>query len=244
MELNKHVILITGGTSGIGLELVKRFYKLDNQLIVVSSNGKKLEELQQKFPGIITKICHLGKREEVQHLVEDCLQHHPDIDMLVNNAGVQYNYDFKTEKKAQEKIEQEIEINLISPLLLTYGLLPLLLNKSTAALINVSSALALTPKKSAPVYCATKAGIHIGTKALRYQLENTSVKVFEIIPPLVDTPMTFGREAAKISPQKLVKEFIEDFKDNVFESNIGKTKMLRLIQRISPVMADRILKNG
>ncbi|MBD1434597.1 hypothetical protein H8B06_17360 [Sphingobacterium sp. DN00404] len=91
------------------------------------------------------------------------------------------------------------------------------------------------------VYCRTKADIHIFSKSLRYQLDK--VKVFEIIPPLVDTEMTKDRGKGKISPQKLVEEFIQAFKNNRYEVNIHKVKLLRAINRISPQLADKIMKD-
>jgi short-subunit dehydrogenase involved in D-alanine esterification of teichoic acids len=86
--------------------------------------------------------------------------------------------------------------------------------------------------------------VHNFTKALRYQLETTEIKVFEILPPLIDTPMTEGRGKNKISPEQLVREFIRDFKNDRYESYIGKTKLLKLVSRLSPKLADQILKNG
>lgn len=127
---------------------------------------------------------------------------------------------------------------------LIYGLLPLLTTKLNAAIVNISSGLAFAPKKTAPIYCATKSAIHNATKALRYQLETATVKVFEIIPPLVDTPMTEERGKGKILPKQLVDEFIKNFSNDKFESNIGKIKLFRFIQRIFPKLADSILKNG
>ncbi|MBD0259319.1 MAG: SDR family NAD(P)-dependent oxidoreductase, partial [Cytophagales bacterium] len=102
----------------------------------------------------------------------------------------------------------------------------------------------LVPKKWAPVYCGTKAGLHLFTKALRYQLEGSPVKVFEIIPPVVDTPMTAGRGRNKISPAQLVDEFVRAFANDRPEVNVGKVKMLRLLNRLWPSLADRIMKNG
>ena len=94
----------------------------------------------------------------------------------------------------------------------------------------------------APVYCGTKAGIHIFAKALRYQL--VKVKVFEIIPPLVDTNMTKGRGNGKIIAEQLVDEFIKSFEKNNYEINIGKVKLLKFINRIFPSLAEKIMKNG
>jgi len=244
MNINKNVILITGGTSGIGLELVKQLYELDNKLIVTSSNYDNLVKLKSNFPNISIIKCDLGIPSDVRLLVETCQNDFKNINVLINNAGIQNNYQWLEEKYGFEKIESEIQVNFTSPMQLIYGLLPILMSKESSAIVNVSSGLAFAPKKSAPIYCATKAAIHNGTKALRYQFEKTNIKVFEIIPPLVDTSMTEGRGKGKISPKQLVDEFIINFKRDKFESNIGKTKLLRFIQRISPKIADRILKNG
>jgi short-subunit dehydrogenase involved in D-alanine esterification of teichoic acids len=243
MQANNNVILLTGGTSGIGLEMVKQFYELGNKLTVTSSNQSNLDSLKIEFPGIATLVCDLGDSLSVRHLIDKCLTEHSDINIIINNAGIQNNYTWIEEKDGYNKIENEIRVNFISPMQIIYGLLPLLTTKQHSAVVNVSSGLAFAPKKSAPIYCATKSAIHNGTKALRYQLENTTVKVFEIIPPLVDTRMTEGRGKGKISPKQLVDEFIANLKSDNFESNIGKTKLLRFVQRISPQLAERILKN-
>lgn len=244
MQLNNNTILLTGGTSGIGLELLRKFYELGNKLIVTSSNPEKLNMLHKEFPRVSTVVCDLGDPKSVRKLLEHCLNTYPEINILVNNAGIQYNYNWLNEEDGFHKISKEIRINFTSPMHLTYGMLPQLSKKKDAAIINVSSALAFHPKRSAPVYCASKAALHNASKALRYQLKDSSVKVFEIIPPLVDTPMTVGRGSGKISPKQLVDEFITNFKRNKYESNIGKTKLLRLIGRIFPKAADSILKNG
>lgn len=244
MQLNNNVILITGGTSGIGLELVRQLYEFDNKLIICSSNQVNLNNLKIKFPNISTLNCNLADSLSVRTLIDTCLAEYSDINIVINNAGIQYNYSWMEEKDGYSKIENEIKINFTSPMHIIYGLLPILMSKQNSAIVNLSSGLAFAPKKSAPIYCATKSAIHNGTKALRYQLETTSVKVFEIIPPLVETPMTEGRGKGKITPKQLVDEFKRNFENEKFESNIGKTKLLRFLQRISPKLADKLLKNG
>jgi uncharacterized oxidoreductase len=243
MQLNNNTILITGGTSGIGLELVKRFYELGNQIIVTSSNQINLDNLKNQFPKISTIQCDLGDTESVQKLIQNRLQNH-EINIIINNAGIQNNYNWFEEKDGFAKIQNEITINYTSPMLLIYGLLPILNSQPSSAIINISSGLAFAPKTSAPIYCGIKSAIHNSTKAIRYQLENTNIKVFEIIPPLVDTAMTKGRGSGKITPKQLVDEFMTNLKNDKFESNIGKTKYFRLLQRILPKLADKILKNG
>ena len=244
MNLSNNTILITGGTSGIGQELLRQFYSLNNKIIVASSNPENLNNLRTEFPHVSTVVCDLGNTKSVRELLGHCLNTYPELNILINNAGIQYNYNWHEEEDGFYKISRELKINLTSPLYLIYGLLPLLIKQKESAVINVSSALAFHPKKSAPVYCASKAALHNATKALRYQLKGSPVKVFEIIPPLVDTPMTAGRGSGKLTPKELVDEFMPNFKRNKYESYIGKSKILRLLARFSPRIADNMLKNG
>lgn len=244
MKLTANTILITGGSSGIGLALAKTFYQLGNKVIIAARNIEKLNDVKTQFPEIEIFQCDLTKQTAIDELIIFIEQHHPNLNILFNNAAIQYNYDFLHEQNIINKVDYEVSANLTSTIKLCGLLLPTLLKNKNAAIINVSSGLAISPKKSAPVYCATKAAIHNFTKALRYQMEATDLKVFEILPPIVETPMTEGRGKSKISAEQLVNEFIKDFKKNKEESYIGKSKLLKLISRIFPNLADRILKNG
>ncbi|MCU0449106.1 MAG: SDR family NAD(P)-dependent oxidoreductase [Bernardetiaceae bacterium] len=200
MRLQGNKILITGATSGIGRVMAIRFLSLDNQVIAVGRNATQLARLQLEHPQLVTYRCDLAVLTEREKLAAFVDQHHPDLNVLVNNAGVQYNYEL-TEADVL-RIAEEIEINLTAPLQLAALLLPQLRRQPAAAIVNVSSGLGLVPKRSAPVYCATKAGLHLFSKALGYQLAATQVRVMEVIPPLVDTPMTAGRGTGKISPER------------------------------------------
>ena len=175
MKLSGHTILLTGGTSGIGRELLRQFYDQGNRMIVASRNSEKLNSLQVDFPRLITMVCDLSDHKSVRNLLEHCLNTYPEINILINNAGIQYNYSWLEEEDGFHKISKELRVNLISPMHLVYGLLPRLSRHREAAIINVGSALAFHPKQSAPVYCASKAGIHNFSKSLRYQLKDSSV---------------------------------------------------------------------
>src|SRR5690554_7143987 len=240
MKVHKNKILITGATAGIGEALLQKFLDLDNEIIAVGRNESKLEALAKADKRVIPFKCDISKQEALEQLILFIEQEHTDLNILINNAGIQYNYNFDNEHQLLHKVEQEINVNLLAPLKLITLLLPTLQLNDNAAIVNISSGLAIVPKAQAPVYCGTKAAIHIFSKALRYQLDK--VKVFEIIPPLVDTEMTKDRGKGKISPQKLVDEFIKAFKNNKYEVNIHKVRLLRIINRISPKMADRIMK--
>lgn len=235
-----NTVLITGGSSGIGLALARKFLQAQNTVIITGRNAQKLADVKQMFPDVITEVADLNDFNALQKLVN----RYPNVNILINNAGIQYNYDFVNPEIATELIETELQTNLIAPLQLIKLMLPHLITKPKAAIVNVSSGLGLVPKQTAPVYCASKAGLHIATKALRWQLETTPIKVFEIIAPLVDTPMTQGRGKGKISPEALVDEFWNDFTRDRYEIKIGKTKLLFFLQRWFPQVAEKILRPG
>lgn len=240
MQLEGHKILITGATSGIGEALLRKFLALDNQVIAVGRNTDKLRELASSDPRIFSFNCDVSRSQDLERLTDFVKLNHSDTNILINNAGIQFNYHFEEEEDMLEKIEYEVAVNLLAPLKLITLLLPILQKNENPAIANISSGLAIVPKSQAPVYCGTKAGIHIFTKALRSQLNK--VKIFEIIPPVVDTAMTAGRSGGKISANQLVEEFIKAFENDRYEVNIANVKLLRIIHRISPGLADRIMR--
>lgn len=244
MNTSGNIVLITGGSSGIGLAMAVRFLSIGNRVIITGRDQNKLNLVKTRYPELDVFACDLANQQDLERLVEFVHAKYSGLNLLVNNAGVQFNYEFQEGAFLSDKIEYEVAVNLIAPMKLTAYLLPLLLQNGKGAIINVSSALFMSPKKLASVYCATKSGIHSFTKTLRYQLATTEIKVFEIIPPLVATRMTEGRGKAKITPEELVDEFLRDFQRDKFESFIGKSNYLRLINRISPALADRLMKNA
>ncbi len=241
MELTKNKVLITGGNKGIGLALAKKFLTLGNQVIITGRNEKDLVNAKRDFPQLFTFKCDLANQEGLDKLSLYIQNIHSDTNILINNAGVQFNYMLMDEPQTLNKIEYEININLIAPLKLTTMLLPILDANKNAAIVNVSSALAMVPKTTAPIYSASKSGIQNFSIGLRQQLDK--IKVFEIIPALVDTEMTKGRGKGKMAPETLANEFIKAFERNKYEVSIGKVKLLRLVNWISPKLASRII-NG
>ena len=244
MNLKDNKILITGATSGIGYAMTHKFLELNNEVIAVGRNKEALEKIQQQFSNVHTFYCDLSRSESLNDLVSYISTHHANLNILINNAGIQYNYSFFEDSRAYTKAEHEIRVNLLAPLELIAGLSPIIQKNTNSAIVNISSGLGLVPKMSAPVYCGTKAAIHIFSQALRHQAAVFGLKIFEIIPSLVDTPMTLGRGKDKISPEQLVDEFIRAFKQNRYEVNIGKIKLLTFINRISPGLAQSIMKGG
>jgi short-subunit dehydrogenase involved in D-alanine esterification of teichoic acids len=239
MNLENNTVLITGGSSGIGLALAKEYLSHNSKVIICARDLEKLKEVQKELPDIKIIRCDITDQNMIETLKQECME----INILINSAGIQYNYDFTDNKNHSQLIEDEINTNFLAQLKIIDQFLPLLMNKNSA-IVNISSALAFVPKKSAPVYCATKAAMHIFTKSLRYQLQGSCVKVFEIIPPLVDTNMTKGRGVGKISPERLAKEALKNIELDNYEIKIGKSKILLLLDRFLPSVAEKIVKNG
>lgn len=240
MQTQGQTILITGGTGGIGKALAERFLAAGNRVIVTGRDERKLAALRAEHPLVETHVADMADVGALERLAAAC----PDVTVLVNNAAVQNNYDFADTNVSAELITSELATNLSGPLTLIKLLLPQLLARPEAAIVNITSGLAYVPKQSAAVYCGSKAGLHLATRALRWQLEDTPVRVFEVIPPLVDTGMTAGRGSGKITPQALVDEFWPAFARDQAVIPIGRSRLLLLLQRAAPGVADRIMRRG
>lgn len=243
MKLDNKTIVITGGTSGIGLELVRQL-QIRNTVIVIARNTEKLEVLEKQYKTVIPYSADLSNCHETESTGRQIVQDFSSIDLLINNAAMQYTPAFTDSFFDYSSIEKEINLNLHAVCALSYLLLPSLMHDSEAAILNINSALGLYPKTGSAVYCATKGGINIFSQSLAYQLEGTNVKVMQAFMPLVDTPMTEGRGHGKISAHTAVSELMRGIELGQMDINIGKVKLLRFIGRLYPSLAKRILKRG
>ncbi|NEP00104.1 MAG: SDR family NAD(P)-dependent oxidoreductase [Symploca sp. SIO2E9] len=248
MKLSGRTVLVTGGSAGVGLALAREFYQKNNRVIICSRSLEKLDYAKAEMREIETIQCDLAKDDDIRNLVNVINTNFSDLSLLVNNAGVQLNYQFTEVKPEQafRDIDWETQVNFNSMVKLTTLCLPLLRKQTESAIVNVSSGLALTPKSSAPIYCATKAAVHIFSQSLRYQMENNApnVAVFEAILPLVDTDMTRGRGKGKISPKQVADQILNALSKNNYEINVGKVKLLVWINRFAPWLAKRILRGS
>jgi uncharacterized oxidoreductase len=232
MKITENTILITGGTSGIGLAFAEEFMKEGNKVIITGRRKDRLDAIKVKFPEIITKISDVADDDQRTELAEWVQLHHPDTNILINNAGIQLDTDL-TKPSDMERVRSEVETNFIAPVHLSSLFIQHLLNKENAAIINITSGLAFVPIAFMPVYCATKAAMHSLTLSLRYQLKDTTIKVFEIIPPSVDTELGHDRREDKsqshggIPVQEFIDGAITAVKNDTFEAPIGQSVGLR-----------------
>ena len=247
MKLQNRKILVTGATAGIGQALVEALLQKGCQVVVCARNEMALDAIRNRHNGLATFRCDLASVPDVERLAEYVRSEHADLSVLINNAGVQHPMDFNTAPydEIRQACQQEVEVNFVAPVLLSALLLPVLCRQSSGAIVNISSGLALSPKKSSPVYCATKAALRSFTKSLRYQVSEKypQIRLIEALLPLVDTAMTRGRGTGKISPAQAAAEIIKGIERGRDEIYIGKSNLLRIVHRISPSIADRILKN-
>lgn len=188
MKLSGHTILITGGASGIGLALARQWLLQGNTVIACGRREQTLREAAHALPGLVIRRCDLTQADERHSLVAWLQAEFGGLNVLVNNAGIQRSVDFTATVDAAE-IEQEIATNLLVPVLLTSELLPLLATKANAMIINVGSGLGFCPRAETPVYSATKAAIHSLSLCLRWQLRKLSIRVVELVPPIVATEL-------------------------------------------------------
>jgi uncharacterized oxidoreductase len=247
MNINNQTILITGGATGIGFELAKQLISLGNTVIVCGRRAQKLEEAKSQLPSLVVHQCDLADVEARRTLFEFCVQQYPTINILINNAGIQREIDFKKGETEFLDGDNETEINLEATFHLTALFTPHLLKQNESAIVNVSSGLSLVPLVIVPVYSATKAALHSFSISLRKQLENTSVKVFEIIPPIVDTDLDRGARDQRgqtdkgISAATVAQESLKALRKDQFEIPIGMVKILKIASRISPKLFLKII---
>jgi uncharacterized oxidoreductase len=240
MNVSGSTILITGGATGIGLALAAAFDKRGNTVIVCGRREEKLKQAAERLPRIRTIRCDVAEEAERRRLFEQVTTDHPELNILVNNAGIQRMIDFRKGPEDLASGENEIRINLEAPVFLSALFAAKLMKMRQSAIVNVSSGLAFAPLSIMPVYCATKAAIHSFSMSLRRQLAPAGVKVFEIIPPTVDTELDRGARGRRgqtdrgIRPEEVAEAAVAGISADTFEIAVGQAQGLIAGSRADP----------
>jgi uncharacterized oxidoreductase len=236
MELSGKIALVTGGTDGIGREIAGQL-RAKGATVIVSGRdlGRLAEARAEGFETIGADLSTPAGVDTLAAAMED-----RPLDILVNNAGMGATYQVGDEIIV-ENVEQCLFLNLHAPIELVTRLLPALRARPEAMIVNVTSGLAIAPRASGPIYCATKAGLRSFTMALRAQLAKTRIHVLEVLPPVVETRMTAGNRHKKMPASECARQVIRAMEKDRDEANVGMTKVLRLVESVSPALARRVM---
>jgi uncharacterized oxidoreductase len=188
VQLHSNTVLITGGASGIGLGLARRFARAGSKVIVCGRDDAKLRDAREHIPGLATYPCDVAKPADRTELVRLVTREHPQLNVVINNAGIQRRVQLEQDEPWPD-CEAEIAINFHAPVHMCRLLVPHLRTRERPAIVNVTSGLAFIPAAFVPIYAATKAAMHSFTVSLRQQLAASPIQVVELVPPAVNTDL-------------------------------------------------------
>jgi uncharacterized oxidoreductase len=238
MKLTGKTILITGGTSGIGLELAKQLISQRNTVLITGRDQERLAATKSKL-SVHTYLCDAGNPRDIEKLQRTVAADFPNLDVLINNAGIMRNLDLNQPHELTD-VTREVAVDLSGPIQMVQAFLPQLKARPDALIVNVSSGLAFVPFPLSPVYSAAKAGLHAYTRALRAQLMQSSIRVVELAPPGTETPLFRAEFEKELKGQKgmdveaLVKQTISGIESGKTEIRPGLSNILYILSRIAP----------
>ncbi|KYG81880.1 putative oxidoreductase [Roseivirga ehrenbergii] len=238
MKFENNTVLITGGSSGVGLELAQRLIQLNNKVLICGSSLEKLERTKAQMPSIDYLACDLSEEEGPTKLFDWIKEKHPTCNVLVNNAAITHTLDFHDTPDILEVAKKEIQVNLMAPIALTKLFSPLLEQNPNPAVINITSGLVYSPRAVYPFYSATKAALHSFTQVLRIQSSKRNLEIIEILLPVVNTPWHKGNPPKiAITVEKAVEGMLKGLRNGQSEIKVAGVKILYALFRIAPSFA-------
>ncbi len=242
MDVNGKTVLLTGGSAGIGREIARQLKAKGANVLLTGRDPARLEAMAAD--GFEVLAADLSNAAGVDALVAGIGER--AIDILINNAGLGVAHDVRNALPDADAADGCLYANLSAPIRLITALLPRLRARTVAApqaaIINVTSGLAIAPNTASSVYCASKAGLRSYTLALRAQLAGEPIQVIEALPPVVDTQMTADRKTSKMPPQECARQIIAALENGHDEANVGMVKVLRAVYSISPALARSVMR--
>jgi len=238
---NTRTAVISGGSSGIGRAFVAALHKEGYGVLTCGRDEAKLRSLEAAFPGVRGLVCDMADAAAVRQFAATVLAEHPRVDLLISNAGGLREIDFTRADVASLDLTAELRSNLEGAINLVAGFLPGLRQAAPAAIIAVSSGYALAPATRAPIYSASKAGLHSFLKSLRRQLAPLRISVTEVAPPVVDTPSVAHRTVSKMSAEAVVAMTLAAARKGKPTVYPGQARFLPLLLRLAPGFAENLV---
>ncbi len=237
MRIAGKTVLLTGGTAGIGEAMARQLKTKGADVIVTGRSPERLEAMRKDgFEAISADLSSPQGAIDIVAAIGD-----RDLDIVINNAGQGVDHDFREGAPDVDAADDCIYTNLNTPIRLIAAFVARLKARPEAAIVNVTSGLAVAPRAGGPVYCATKAGLRSYTQAIRAQLAGTSVRVIEALPPVVDTRMTAARSGSKMSAEECARQIVDATEHDRSEANVGMVKVLKAVHSASPALARKIM---
>lgn len=200
-------VLITGGSRGIGRGLARRFHASGATVMITGRDERELRNAEAELPGLLTFTNDMSDPASRERLADHVGDHLPDVNVVINNAGIQRRVSLAMDDASWSERSQEIDILLSGPIHLNSLLIPIILwNGRSSLIVNVSSGGAFVPQPFAPIYAACKAAIHSYTMTLRDALSDTPCRVVELIPPAVATGLAGPGDNHGASPDVFCDE--------------------------------------
>lgn len=234
---HRRVVLITGGTSGIGLSLAEAFLAQGSLVAVCGRSQEALDSFSRTHPealAVRADVTVAGERLGLLHAVRNRFGR---LDVLINNAGTFVERDFTSGAGSTGGLDQEISLNLAAPIKLTGEALQQW--PSLEAIVFVTSGFALVSPTRAPSYGAVKAGLHGFADGLRRQLEPRGTRVLEVLPPTTDTSMNTGSDRKMIPPSEVAAATLRALDSGRPVALPGPSRILPALLRIAPGLVSR-----
>jgi uncharacterized oxidoreductase len=238
MKFSGNTVLITGGSSGIGLELSKQLIAKNNKVIICGRSLDKLKQAYEQFPQLEIYQCDISNHEECLKLATWIKNHHPNLNVLINNAAIVHKVQFLQEINATVIAKEEIATNFLAPIQLIQELYSTINSNQNGKIVNVTTGLIYAPRADYPFYNATKSALHSFTQVFRKQTENHSTKVIEVMFPAVKTPWHKGAPPKiAITPKEAVDLMLTGLEKGKSEIRVAGVELLYKLSRIAPLFA-------
>lgn len=247
MELTGKTVLITGAGTSMGLVAAREFSRRGNRVIMVARNAKRLRTEADKLERADAFACDVSDSAQVDRLLDWVRANAPELDMLFLNAGVTHSYRLFDGTDAAAHARQEMEINFVATVDLTQRFVPLIQDRTGAALIITTSGVIYAPDNGNPTYSATKAALHSYVQSLRFQLgqNGVSLPVFERVSPLVDTPFASGvKSDVKATPKEVIDALFVGLAADTIDIRPGSSQPLYEAWREDPAKAAKMVNEA